>query len=122
MNKEKKLLVVEDDDLMRTFFKDHLSLIGYDVETLSDGIDVLQSYSPGRYDAILMDTQMNHSLGYEICAQLRKQDSKVIIIGMSVDRGCRQQWIDAGANDFIPKSVQLIRSLESRLSQYLNRN
>lgn len=118
MDVSKKLLVVEDDDFVRDALQLIISDWGYHVDALPDGQDVLQNYVPGEYDAILMDTQMNKSVGYQVCAELRKLDSTIIIIGMSADSSYHAQWKDAGATHFLPKA-KLNRDLQNTLQQYL---
>ena|SRR3989338_887618 len=120
MSERKKILVVDDDDLLREALQLKISDWGYHVDVLADGMDVLRGYNPGAYHAILMDTQMDHSLGYKICETLRKQDQKVIIIGMSADKTYHQQWMAAGANSFLPK-IKLNRDLQSILYQHFEK-
>ena len=104
MSMLKKVLLVEDYDDLRFLMTDIISDAGYEVTAFSDGPQVLNTYQPGQYDAIVMDTQLiSRQLGYEICAELRKIDQKVIIIGMSSDPDYRANWMEAGANTFYHK-------------------
>ena len=103
MGDTKKIAIVDDEDLLSKALKRNLTLDGYIVDTFSEGRDFLATYQSGQYNAIIMDTDMKYSTGYTICAGLRKQDSVVVIIGMSSDEDYRRRWMDAGANDFVQK-------------------
>ena len=118
MSRVKRILVVEDAPLICETLQQKLSDLGYKVDTLLDGQDVLDTYLPGKYDLLLMDTQMERSIGYEICAKLRKRDQEIIIIGMSSVEGFRSQWMEAGATAFSP-TLSLVRDVEKTLQQYL---
>ncbi|MDO8511305.1 MAG: response regulator [Nanoarchaeota archaeon] len=120
MDASKRLLVVEDEKVVRDGLRSEISTWGYHVDALADGQDLLQNYVPGEYDAVLMDTQMERSVGYEVCAELRKLDSKIIIIGMSSDKAYHLAWMDAGATHFLPKA-RLHCDLQKVLQQYLNK-
>jgi len=111
----KRILVVDDDAGIREMFKDLLSFAGYQVTTLCDGKEALASYHPGKFDAILMDTEMLESVGYKTCRELRERDPQVPIFGMS-GRDYRPQWKAAGATDFLLKPINF-----TQLGQYFPR-
>lgn len=117
MSEQKKVLVVDDHHELRDELAVFFSAKGYEVETLADGKDLLNGYKSKNYDIILMDTQMDHSTGYEVCAELRKLDSEIIIIGMSGDRSYRSEWIKAGANEFVSKDR--LYGIDSIFKKYL---
>ena len=118
MDVSKRLLVVEDEEVVRNGLRSEISAWGYHVDALADGQDVLRNYVPGEYDAILMDTQMQCSVGYEVCAELRKLDPTIVIIGMSSDKAYHLAWMDAGATHFLPKG-KLHCDLQKVLQRYL---
>lgn len=103
MSEAKKIVVVDDDYNIRKDTQRLISGFGYQVNTLIDGRDLLQNYQPGQYDAIVMDTQMNHSTGYEVCKELRTRDAQIVIIGMSMNPDYRDLWMESGANNFFSK-------------------
>ncbi len=128
MNEVTRFLIVDDDDLVREALQlkveDLLSSYVKTVEVhiAGDGQQALQLLQQQKYHFILMDTQMPPGLpGYEVCSQMKKEHPDLTIFGMSMDHTCRQQWLDAGADGFVPKS-QLNRSLENVVSDYLGKN
>lgn len=126
MGLPKKLLVVEDETVVREGLRSEISGWGYHVDALPDGRKVLDSYSPGQYDAILMDTDMGDGqlLGYQVCKSIRKVDTEIVIIGtsMSVEDDKPSKWYEAGANFFLPKGrfyCELKNTLERCLKNKL---
>ncbi len=118
MAKRKKIAIVDDEIEPRKAFKRILSL-SYVVDAFIDGQELINSYCPGEYAAIIMDTDMRKSIGYEVCAEIRKRDQEVVIIGFSADNEYASRWINAGANEFLQKPVRT-DLLETILQQHLN--
>jgi DNA-binding response OmpR family regulator len=118
----KKIAVVDDDFFMRDALEMMLTDHDYAVQSFPDGKNILDTYQAGQYDAIVMDTEMVNSIGYEVCRELRTQDSNVVIIGISGSRSYRQQWIDAGATCFLHKGDlgELSSVLEEQLTKKNN--
>ena len=124
MSEKKKILVVDDDELIREalqlILENTLSLSGCNaaVDCAASGEEALQKVRQQKYDAVLMDTQMGGIHGYDVCAQMKEKNPDQVVIGMSMDPTCRQQWIDAGADEFVPK-FEFTKSIRDILTQYL---
>ena len=54
----KRILAVENDELVRSFLEDGLVTAGYDVDTARDGREALQKIDQGGYDLIVSDVRM----------------------------------------------------------------
>jgi DNA-binding response OmpR family regulator len=54
----KRILAVENDELVRRFLEDGLVMAGYDVDTASNGREALQKIDQGDYDLIICDVRM----------------------------------------------------------------
>ena len=127
MTPKSQVLLVEDDlmvrDALKFFLEDVLSLSGYDaaVDCAASGEEALQKVQQQNYDLVLRDTQMGGIDGYEACAQIKEKNPERIVIGMSADRGYKQQWMAAGANDFVHK-CDFTKSIKGILGQYLQKS
>jgi len=110
----KKILVVDDD--MRNVFA--LSKIlkerGMEVVKADNGINALDMLSrTSGIDMVLMDIMMPEMDGYEAMRQIRKQNKfkqlPVIALTAKAMQDDKQKCIDAGANDYISKPIDVER-------------
>jgi len=58
------ILVVDDDDLLQSFFKLALEAEGYGVDTATNGLDALRKIGLSRYDLVILDYQMPEIDGF----------------------------------------------------------
>ena len=66
----KRILAVENDELVRSFLEDGLVLAGYDVDTASNGREALEKIDRGAYDLIICDLRMPELDGAGLCRAL----------------------------------------------------
>jgi CheY-like chemotaxis protein len=66
----KRILAVENDELVRSFLEDGLIMAGYDVDTASNGREALQKIDQGVYDLIICDVRMPELDGPGLCLAL----------------------------------------------------
>lgn len=78
-----KILLVEDEDDVRSMLKALLEDEGYRVREASNGREALQSYACSSADLILTDIVMPDIEGIEMIMKIRKTDPKVKIVAMS---------------------------------------
>jgi DNA-binding response OmpR family regulator len=78
-----KILLVEDEEAIRSLLKAVLEDEGYQIQEASNGKEALQSYASSSADLILTDIVMPDIEGIEMIMKIRKSDSKVKIIAMS---------------------------------------
>lgn len=106
-----KILVVDDEAEIRQVLQDALSHAGYEVITAADGRDALPLALNGSPDLIITDIRMPRLDGLTLCRALRTQkDTKHIpvLILTSVNSAEQMQAsLDAGADDFLPKPLNL---------------
>ena len=67
----KTLLVVEDDDDLRTYFRDVLSSHGFEVKEAGGGLEALQSIDTSPPDVVVLDLVMPHVTGIDVLQELR---------------------------------------------------
>src|SRR5262249_55960134 len=66
----KRILAVENDELVRSFLEDGLAMAGYDVDTAGDGHEALGMLDAGAYDLIICDVPMPALDGPGFCRAL----------------------------------------------------
>ncbi len=102
------LLLVEDDATNRLFAVDMLKRHGWGVEVAVDGVEGVAMAEAGRYDAILMDCQMQRLDGYGATREIRRREGAgrhVPIIAVTAHATAleRQRCLRAGMNGYVAK-------------------
>ena len=119
--KNKKILLVEDNELNREIAVELLKEEGFILDTAEDGtiaVEKMRTAKPGQYDLILMDIQMPIMDGYEATRQIRKlknpETANIPIIAMTANafEEDRQKALEAGMNEHVSKPIDMERLLE----------
>ncbi len=114
----RKILVVDDDHLIRDSLYELLSILGYNVECAGNGKDAIELMQKNIYDALITDHIMPGINGIELTKKIRNVGLKLLIIGISGT--CNEKdFLDAGANVFINKPFTL-RVLQNALKSISN--
>ncbi len=102
-----RILVVDDDALIRQFLEDQLTGEGYLVSTARDGEEALAKVAADSPDLILLDVMMPKVDGFEVCRRLKSDDRTILIPVVMVTAltatDQRIKGIEAGADDFLSK-------------------
>jgi CheY-like chemotaxis protein len=78
-----RLLVVDDDPLLRELHATVLRIYGYEVATAADGVDALEQLAEEAFDLVLTDRQMPNLDGVSMVLALRSAGSVIPIIMFS---------------------------------------
>ena len=103
----KRILVAEDEDVIRDFVVINLRRSGYEVVDVPNGDEALRVFDEnnGNFDICLLDIMMPGKDGFTVCKEIRKRSSTVGIIMLSA----KSQEMDKvnglmlGADDYITK-------------------
>ncbi|MDQ3266342.1 MAG: sigma-54 dependent transcriptional regulator [Myxococcota bacterium] len=99
------VLVVEDEETVRTFLAEFLSSSGYLARTASDGAQALEMLKEGSFDAVLLDVLMPGITGLEVLKQYRASGGAAPVIVLSALSGADDavRAMKLGATDYLPK-------------------
>jgi len=105
------VMVVDDEEQNRTLLRDPLEARGYKVIEVENGISALQKVEEEIPDVILLDLMMPKMDGFEVCRRLKKYWKSahvpILVLTALSDRKERLMGIEAGANDFLTKPVDI---------------
>lgn len=125
---DKRILVVEDNDLNREIAYELLKETGAEIETACDGkeaVDKVSASPEGYYNLIIMDIQMPVMNGLEATKNIRRLDrqdiKKLPIVAMSANAFAEdvQLSLKAGMNEHIAKPIEII-SLYKIIAKWFN--
>ena len=107
MNAQKKILIVDDEELNLDFFELMLSKLGFIVEKARDGIEALEKAKRFLPDLILLDNIMPRMSGWELTKKLKSdvRFSNIPIIMLSAldDIKDKIEGYELGIDDYITK-------------------
>jgi len=115
---DEKILVVEDDKLIRMALEDRLTSEGYTVDFALDGEEGLGKASLGKCDLIILDIMLPRKNGFDVCRDIRMAGIAVPILMLTA----RGQVIDKvlglkiGADDYLTKpfdATELVARIEA---------
>jgi DNA-binding response OmpR family regulator len=104
-----RVLVIEDDEAIRSVLDRGLRAEGFEVDSCSDGAEGLWKALSGGYAAIVLDLLLPGMNGYTVCERLRSEGDTTPILVLTAKSGEYDQidLLDAGADDFITKPASL---------------
>src|SRR6267378_3420283 len=108
------MLIVEDEEeiaqIMRTFFERQGA---YQIATASDGITALIEVGRVKPDLLILDIMIPGVDGIEVCRRIKANHSNsTAIIAISGQAAAEKEILEAGADVFIPKPIDLDKLLE----------
>ncbi len=105
------ILIAEDNLINQKLITKVIAKLGYTVNVVNNGIQVLELIDSERFDIILMDVQMPELDGLETTRAIRKRDIKqpfIIAMTASAMTEDKQNCVEAGMNDFISKPISIV--------------
>ena len=104
----KRVLVVDDSNVVRNFHMNILKSSGFQTEGASDGVEALEKALLNQYDLILCDINMPNMDGLTFIAKYRQEEKETPIIIMTTQEEAihRQKGFAAGANLYLVKPVK----------------
>ena len=118
-----RILVVEDEDAIRTGLVDVLVYHGFDVDYAVDGPGGLDRAVRGTFDLILLDVMLPGMDGFEICDRIRQKDREQPIIMLTAKTADEDiiLGLSLGADDYVAKPFS-VTQLVLRIRAVLRRS
>ncbi len=114
------ILVVDDDNSLLNLLKLVFEEEGFEVARADSGLQALQLAERRRPALVILDLKLGDIHGLAVLRALRKHEGEVHpVIAISGNESLRQQALDAGADDFVPKPFDvegLVELARSRLA------
>ncbi len=116
MSTPKRILIVEDDRVLRRACEVGLRKRGYDVVTAENGVEGLRCALDGSFDLILLDMLMPRMSGMEMLRELRAREdagrhAPVLVLSNSSKVGSRQEAEELGVAGYMVKACLSLASL-----------
>lgn len=116
-----KLLVVEDEKVVSTYFKTYFGKVGFEVDVAASGEEARALLASGaKYDLVLLDLVLPDVIGLELLREMKAQDPirpVIVVTGVPPDEEIVTECKAAGADSYVPK-----RSTIDQLLMHVNRS
>jgi two-component system, OmpR family, response regulator ResD len=100
----KHLLVVDDEEKIRSLIRKYAEFEGYTVDEASNGMDALDLFSKGSYDLVVMDIMMPGLDGLSASREIRKKsDVPIIMLSARGEEYDRIGGFQLGVDDYVVK-------------------
>ena len=118
-----KILVVDDNEMNLKVCVNLLKLMKIKPDTVSSGMEAIESMRKNVYDIVLLDHMMPKMDGIETLKKLQEEglvppETVVIALTANAVVGAREMYLEAGFDDYLSKPIAL-KALEEKLLKYL---
>jgi CheY-like chemotaxis protein len=115
----KKILVVDDEEVIRKFLRIQLAKLGYEVKEAADGEQALEKLGKDDFDLLICDILMPNKNGWEVMREVRSnprmKDIPIIVLTAKNEDSDMFKGYDCGANYYMTKpftKAQLLYGLK----------
>ena len=116
-----RLLIVEDDVVVREMLAEYLRTHGYEVVEVDRGVAMREAVESALPDVVLLDVNLPGEDGFTLARFLRERyDVGIIIVSGNADVADRVVGLEIGADDYVGKPFDL-RELRARVKSVLRR-
>lgn len=100
----KRILIVEDDELIANLEKDYLTANDFDVDVAADGRTGMSRFMESHYDLLILDVMLPGMDGFEICRTVRREsDVPIIMLTARKEDIDKIRGLGLGADDYMVK-------------------
>ena len=119
-----KILVVDDEVLIRDVIREYLQLEGYSVDEASDGEDAISKCKYNDYSLVIMDIMMPHKDGFQACREIKEmKDIPFIMLSARSEEDDKLTGFELGIDDYVTKPFspkELIARVKAVLKRVSN--
>ncbi|RLC30045.1 MAG: response regulator [Deltaproteobacteria bacterium] len=122
MSEKKRILIVDDEPDFADIVKGNLEKEGFETEIAYNGIEAMEKVGANPPDAIVLDVMMPEKDGYEVCADLKKDerysDIPIVMLTAVADHVSSTRYshwdgMSMEADDYLPKPASADEITES---------
>ena len=103
----KRVLIVDDEEVIRKFLRINLLKWGYEVKEAMDGLEALEQLGNDNYDLLICDILMPNKNGWEVLKEVRShpktKETPVIFLTAKNDDSDMFKGYESGASYYITK-------------------
>ena len=117
-----KILLVDDEVLIRNVIKEYSKAEGYLVDEASDGYEAIEKVENNNYDLIIMDIMMPNMDGYEASKQIKEiKNIPIIMLTARTEEIDKLNGFEVGIDDYVTKPFSP-KELMARIKAVTKRN
>ena len=118
-----KILIVEDEEIIRLGLQDNFEMEGYTVETACDGEEAIAKADSYQPHLVLLDLMIPKKSGFEVCRYIRNKhpDTYIIMLTAKTEDMDKLIGFDQGADDYLTKPFNILE-LKARIRALLRRS
>ncbi len=102
----KRILVVDDEEILRMLISDTLEDLGHEIDEAEDGQEALNKINQQSYDLLILDYMMPNLTGIEVIERLPreiKEEMPILMLTAKAQESDRQDVLEKGADFFMSK-------------------
>lgn len=116
-----KILIVDDEELIRSVIKEYALLEGYEVDEANNGLEAIEKCSNNNYNLIVMDIMMPKLDGYQAIKEIHKNKNiPVLMLSARGEEYDKLLGFDLGIDDYVTKPFSP-KELMARIKAILKR-
>lgn len=106
-NSTAHILIVEDDEEMRSLLKELLEEEGFETACASNGSDALREIVKRPFDLIVTDIEMPGLTGLDILPEMKKRrpDASIIVMTSFANEEVHRRSLEKGASGYLEKPI-----------------
>ena len=115
------ILVVDDDEGIRSLVKEYLNENNFLVTTANSAEDAVEKITIIKFDLVVLDVMMPGKNGLEFIQENKKKiDTPIILLTAKGEANDRVEGLELGADDYLPKPFEP-KELTLRIKNILNK-
>jgi two-component system alkaline phosphatase synthesis response regulator PhoP len=117
---QKSILIIEDEETMRSTLSGHLRGEGYVVDTANEGIDGFEKATGQPFDLIILNIMLQSRGGWDVCRDIRQAGmvTPILLLASHSQKTDAVPGLRLGADDFVTKpfnAAELLARIEALL-------
>lgn len=99
-----KILIVDDEEMIRNVLREYVEFEGYEVDEAEDGMEAVRKCKATAYDMVLMDVMMPKLDGFSAVKEIKKsRDIPVIMLSARTEEYDKLFGFELGVDDYVTK-------------------